>query len=242
MKEKLFATRFEEYCDIQDPKYPAWVKINHPECCLSAASNSSVSASSDVNHKSSTSKTNATTPPKSGAMVSGTEATTSSEPLKSTASESDLSDILVLPKLKEKSGRKRKPGINQKLFVLQMMLCLIDLKLKTKKRRIKNWKNVKEKSRGEIKKEIRTKKKQKAKAKKAKQPVEDLETVLEGLTLAQLEMMQLKMKQFAPSVANCTLQIQKTSYGSAMTSVTNGCTKLRSKKRLPDTYICDLCK
>ena len=137
-KEKLFATRFEENCDIQDPKYPAWVKIHHPECCSSAASNSSVSASSDVNHKSPTSKTNATTPPKSGAMVSGTEATTSSEPLKSTASESDLSDILALPKPKEKSGRKRQPGINQKLLVLQMMLCLIDLKLKTKKRRIKN--------------------------------------------------------------------------------------------------------
>ena len=117
-KEKLFATRFEEDYDIQDPEYTAWVKNNHPECCLSAASNSSVSASSDVNHKSPTSKMDATTPPKSGAMVSGTEATTSSEPLKCTASESDLSDILALPKPKEKSGRKRKPGINQKTVCL----------------------------------------------------------------------------------------------------------------------------
>ena len=64
-KEKLFATRFEEDHDIQDPEYTAWVKINHPECCLSAASNSSVSASSDVNHKSPTSKTDVTTPPES---------------------------------------------------------------------------------------------------------------------------------------------------------------------------------
>ena len=93
-------------------------QINHPECCLSAASNSSVSASSDMNHKSPTSKTDATTPPKSGAMVSGTEATTSSEPLKSTASESDLSDILALPKPKEMSGQKRKPVINQKTVCL----------------------------------------------------------------------------------------------------------------------------
>ena len=77
-----------------------------------------MSASSDVNHKSPTSKTDAITPPKSGAMVSGTEATTSSEPLKSTASESDLSDILALPKPKEKCGRKRKPGINQKTVCL----------------------------------------------------------------------------------------------------------------------------
>ena len=51
-------------------------------------------------------------------MVSGTEATTSSELLKSTASESDLSDILALPKPKEKSGRKRKPSINQKTVCL----------------------------------------------------------------------------------------------------------------------------
>ena len=117
-KEKLFAMRFEEDYDIQDPRYTARVKINHPECCLSTASNSSVSASSDMNHKSPTSKTDATTPPKSGAMVSGTEATTSSEPLKSTASESDMSDILALPKPKEMSGQKRKPVINQKTVCL----------------------------------------------------------------------------------------------------------------------------
>ena len=118
-KEKLFAMRFEKDYDIQDPKYTARVKINHPECCLSTASNSSVSAYSDMNHKSPTSKMDATTPPKSGAMVSGTEATTSSEPLKSTASESDMSDILALPKPKEMSGRKRKPVINQKTVCLR---------------------------------------------------------------------------------------------------------------------------
>ena len=40
--------------------------------------------------------------------------------------------------------------------------------------------------------------------------------------MEQLEMMQLKMKQFAPSVANCTIQTQKMCYGSAVTSVTSG--------------------
>ena len=77
-----------------------------------------MSASSDVDHKSPTSKMDATTSPKTGAMASCTEATTSSEPLKSTASESDLSDILALPKPKEESGRKRTPGINQKTVYL----------------------------------------------------------------------------------------------------------------------------
>jgi len=68
---------------------------------------------------------------------------------------------------------------------------LIDLKLKTKKRRIKNWKKCErkgdreeKKAKKEIKKGKRTKKKQKYKAEKAKQPVEDLETMLEGLTLS----------------------------------------------------------
>ena len=51
-------------------------------------------------------------------MTSGAEVTLGSETLKSTVSESDLSDILALPKLKEKSGRKRKPGINQKTVCL----------------------------------------------------------------------------------------------------------------------------
>lgn len=72
-------------------------------------------------------------------MTSGAEATLGSETLKSMVSESDLSDILALPKLKEKSGQKSLVSI-RKLFVLQMMPCLIDLKLKTKKRRIKNRK------------------------------------------------------------------------------------------------------
>ena len=125
-------------------------------------------------------------------MVSGTEATISSEPLKSTASESDLSDILALPKPKEKSGRKRKPSINQKTvcvtddavfdrfflltnsfsFMFFQFFILLFLLFSFKKSR-----------EGEIKKGKRTKKKQKAKSKKAKQPVEDLETMLEKLTL-----------------------------------------------------------
>ena len=42
--------RFEEGCDIQDEEYVAWVRINHPEQCLSVDSSSSVSATSDANH------------------------------------------------------------------------------------------------------------------------------------------------------------------------------------------------
>ena len=106
-KEKCFARRFEEGYDIQDTEYIAWIKINHPERCLSNVSSSSMPAAS----------TNS----------SGTCTTNSKSPdSEAKASCNDLSDILSLPKPKETSGRRRKTGINKKkLFVSQMMLCLM---------------------------------------------------------------------------------------------------------------------
>lgn len=92
------------------------------------------------------------------------------------------------------------------------------------------------------------KKKQKAKAEKAKQPIQDLETVLEGLTLddgiAGDDV--TDDEAICQSLASCTLQMQKTSYGSAVKSVTSGmisnAPSWEVKGRLPDTYICDLYK
>lgn len=99
-----------------------------------------------------------------------------------------------------------------------------------------------------LKKEKEQKKKQKAKSKKAKQPVEDLETVLEKLTLDDGTAGDDATEDEA-ICPNC---------GKLYSSDTENelwvccdkcyqwydfkCTKLRSKKRLPDTYICDLCK
>ena len=94
-KEKRFARQFEEGYDIlDDMEYVAWIRINHPERCFSVGSSSSVSASSHANHVS---------------PVTNTSSNPNSE---DHPSENDvLSDILVLPKPKEKSGRKRKAGI-----------------------------------------------------------------------------------------------------------------------------------
>ena len=83
---------------------------------------------------------NTTIPPKSGFMFSSTKATIGSEPLKSTTSENDASDILVLPKQKENSRQKLKLGISQKA------VCLDRLKAEDKEKDKKNWKKIKEKN------------------------------------------------------------------------------------------------
>ena len=45
-KEKRFAQQYGEGYDIlDDTEYIAWVRINHPECCLSVCSSSCVSTS-----------------------------------------------------------------------------------------------------------------------------------------------------------------------------------------------------
>jgi hypothetical protein len=88
-KEVRFQKRFEEGYDVQ---YEAWVQINHPELRLSVDNSSSVSATSSANH-----------------------VKASSSP--SCVEQNDvLSDILVRPKPKEISRRKRIAGIciNQK--------------------------------------------------------------------------------------------------------------------------------
>ena len=103
-KEIRFQKRFEEGYDIQDEEYIAWVRINHPERCLSIDSSSSVSATSDANH-----------------------VQVSSSP--SSVEQNDvLSDILVRPKPKETSHRKRKAGINQKSVCLTDDVVLSSLK------------------------------------------------------------------------------------------------------------------
>ena len=92
-KEILFQKRFEEGYDIQDEMYVAWIRINNPERCLSVDSSSSVSANSDVK--------------------------VSSNP-SSIELNDVLSEVLVRPKPKEISRRKRKAGINQR------SVCLTD--------------------------------------------------------------------------------------------------------------------
>ena len=95
-EERCFQKRFEEGYDVQDEEYIAWVRINNPEWCLSVDSSSSVSATSDGNH-----------------------VKASSSP--GSVEQNDvLNDILVHPKPKETSCRKRKAGINQK------SVCLTD--------------------------------------------------------------------------------------------------------------------
>ena len=121
-KEKLFAQQFEEDYDIQDEEYIAWVRINHPGRCLSVSSSSSSSSSSSTSGPSCVRNVvNSTSPPQS---------------TQDQSSESDmLSEILVLPKPREKSGRKRKAAVNQKAVCLTDDSVLDHLKADDEKKK-----------------------------------------------------------------------------------------------------------
>ena len=81
-KEALFARRYEEHYDISDDvEYNAWLKINHPEVCLSACKCSDTSSE----------------------KVSEPASTGSPSP-----SKDYLSEVFVLPEPKKKSGKKRR--------------------------------------------------------------------------------------------------------------------------------------
>ena len=116
------------------------------------------------------------------------------------------------------------------------------------KRERKRVREEKKAEKERLKKEKEQKKKQKAKAKKAKQPVEDLETVLEGLTLddgtagddaTEDEAICPKCAKLYSSDTENELWI---CCDKCYQWYDFKCTKLRSIKRLPHTYICDLCK
>ena len=95
--------------------YVAWLKVNHPEHCLSVCS----SSSGHANHASPV-----------------TEDHTSDNDV--------LSDILVLPKPKEKSGWKRKAGINQKTVCLTDDDVFDGLRAKDKEKKENELKRLKE--------------------------------------------------------------------------------------------------
>ena len=85
------------------------IKLNHPERCLSVDSSSSVSATSDRN------------------------------PVKASSSQNSVEqndDVLVRPKLKEVSHRKRKIGINQRSVCLTDDDCVVWLKKKRCRKRM----------------------------------------------------------------------------------------------------------
>ena len=102
-KEKRFTQRFEEGYNILDEEYIAWVRINRPEHCVSVGSSSNVSATSGTNH------------------MLATKTSSCPSSLDQQSKNDILSDILVLPKPKDKSGRKERLVLTKKRFVLLMM-------------------------------------------------------------------------------------------------------------------------
>ena len=89
-QERLYERRFQEGYDLQDPDYEAWVRINHP---TDASSEHCFSNSLSVESQ-------------SGTLSSSVGASDSS---------AVLSEVLVLPKPKEATKkRKCKEGLNKK--------------------------------------------------------------------------------------------------------------------------------
>ena len=200
-KEKCLAPLLGESYDGLHEEYVAWVRINHPERCLSV--DSRVSSNSGRNGMSS-----------SPSQPSG----------------SDLSDILVLPKPKEKLGRKKKASVNQKTVCLTDDIVLDGMKAeqqrkkeeeleRIEKRRIREEKKA-EKER--LKKEREEKKKQKKLTKQVQKAGDDPEQP-EGLFEFSLE------SDDDAACPKCSLWYDFK------------CTKLKSQRHLPASYVCDLC-
>ena len=233
-KEKRFTQRFEEGYNILDEEYIAWVRINHPEHCLSVGSSSNVSATSGTNHM----------------LASKTSSCPSS--LDQQSKNDILSDILVLPKPKDKSGRKRKAGINQKTVCLTDDEVFDGLKAEDQKKKENKLKRIereqiREKKKAEkerLKKEKEEKKKQKELAKQARMASdgpEELDRMLSGLTLDGNDSDDAVCPKcgllYSADEENLWVYCDKCSSWYDFK-----CTELRSERYLPPTYICDSCK
>ena len=93
-QENLYSKRFVEGYDLDDPGFVAWLKINHPDKCVSATGFSTETSSSDKAFPSTTIAPCGSVPPLSGT--------------------SDvLSEVLVLPHL-QAPKRKKKTAMNSR--------------------------------------------------------------------------------------------------------------------------------
>lgn len=161
---------------------------------------------------------------------------------------SDLSDILVLPKPKEKSGRKKKASVNQKTVCLTDDIVLDGMKAeqqrkkeeeleRIEKRRIREEKKA-EKER--LKKEREEKKKQKKLTKQVQKAGDDPEQ-LERLFELSLESDDDAVCPkcgllYSADEDNLWVCCDKCSLWYDFK-----CTKLKSQRHLPASYVCDSC-
>ena len=160
-----------------------------------------------------------------------------------------LSDIFVHPKPKETSLQKRKAGINQKSVCLTDDNVLSGLKEEVQRKKDDEREKVERKRMREkkgaekerLKKRKRREKKQEV-AKQAKKTVEGPEDVelLSGLALDGNESGAECPKcglLYSADEENLWVCCDRCSSWYDFK-----CTKLRSKRNLPATYVCDLCK
>ena len=228
--EALYQKRYEEKYDIEDPGYVAWLKINHPE--LNVSGSFSDSSSEKFSHLSSVKS-------------------------KSSSCSSDiLSELLVLPEAK--IARKRKGGLNAKAICITESHVLEEMKTKEDEKKINEQLKAERKiererkrlEREEMKKEKAQQRKEKQKGLKRRrkagtktQEEDDLEREMSSLMLDEesdgTDDGAICPKCGASSLESDDLWIACD--GGCDRWFDFKCTKIRSKRRLPEHFICEDC-
>ena len=233
-QEALYRLRFDEGYDINDASYIAWLKLNHPEVDVSVASSSSSGKKTAHSNK--------------------------------VSSPSDtLSEILVLPQPQARaSTRKRKPAINKKTVCITDDDVLEELRVKeTEKKEAEEKKRMKqiekeqkrkqreEKKREEKKREEEEKKKKRATEKELRKTKEQLRAIDKvtaiGELLEELELSSDTSNDESDAV--CPMCGRVYSDDNGIWICCDGCnswfdikcTNIRSRRNIPDTYLCENC-
>ncbi len=115
-QECLYSKRYEEGFDLDDPGYVAWLKINHPDKCVSVRAPSFSTSTSDSDKA----------PPSSGTPPSITSSGAS-------CSSNVLSEVLVLPH-PQAPKKKKKRAINSRAVCITDSSVLQELQEKEKKK------------------------------------------------------------------------------------------------------------
>jgi len=150
-QESLYSKRYQEGYDLDDPSFVAWLKINHPDKCVSVSSASTLSTG---------------TPPSD-------KITPCNETLPSSCSSDILSEVLVLPN-PQAPKRKRKTAVNCKAVCITDSGVLEELKEKDRKKIEENeMKDVKKREKEEKKREREEKRSLKQKEKEERKRARD---------------------------------------------------------------------
>lgn len=217
-KEALFSKRYEEHYDLGDPEYLAWLKLTHPDDINVSVSISDTS-SSNTHCSSTVSKA-------------------------STASGTDLSDILVLPKALSKPKRKKPPALTSQAVCItdaEVLAHLKHEKLEAEQKKLADQEEKERKRlvREEKKKEKEKKDKAKRGRKKGGKKQADIDDAIADLKIFSEEddnAVCPKCGKVYPDDGGLWVCCDKCDNWFDFE-----CTNIPSRRRIPEIFICDSC-